>query len=378
MKITDLKAIVLSAPLARPVKTSFGSMDRRPGLLVAIETDEGISGVGESWVNFPHWAWEERRATLLRGIRPLLLGEEPRDIGRLREKLFRSLLRGGAGLQWGAPGPLMQAISGVEIALWDLLGKSLGCPVYRLLGGGPHGAIPAYASGLGPADFEDSVRECLEQGFTAFKLKVGFGRGQDLANLRRMRDLIGDRSQLMIDANQAWRDADEALDHLEAYREFAPVWIEEPVPADRLSELRRIRRARLMPVAGGENYYGRRDFRRALAAGALDIVQPDLTKTGGIAEARAVCEWAACWEIPYAPHMFGTAVGQAASLHLLAALPGGLRMEVDATPNPLLRDIVRRSSFRWIDGAFVAREEMPGLGLELDKEVIRELEERFP
>lgn len=373
MKVNDLKPVILSSPLDKPVRTSFGTMTSRPGMLVEIETDEGIVGVGESWVNFPHWAWEERRATLLQGIRPLILGEDPRDIQRIRGKLFRALFRGGAGLQWGAPGPLMQAISGVDIALWDILGKSLECPIYRLLGGAPPAAIPAYASGLGPQDFEEPVLRSLRQGFSAFKLKVGFGRKEDLHNLRLMRDLIGDRAKLMIDVNQAWRNADEALAHLEAYREFELEWVEEPVPAERLADLRRIRRSARIPVAGGENLYGRRGFHRAFASGALDVVQPDLTKTGGITEGRIVCEMAACWELPFAPHMFGTAVGQAASLHLMAATPGGLWMEVDATPNPLLQRLVKRSSFRLENGAFQVQDEMPGLGIELDKEVIREL-----
>lgn len=373
MKITDLRPLILSGPLDKPVRTSFGTMTSRPAVLVEIETDEGIVGVGESWVNFPHWAWEERRASLLQGIRPLVLGEDPRDILHIHSKLLRALFRGGAGLQWGAPGPLMQAISGVDIALWDILGKRLGCPIYRLLGGAPRGEIPAYASGLGPQELEEPVRRSLQQGFSAFKLKVGFGRKEDLYNLGLMRDLIGSRAKLMIDANQAWRDADEALGHLKSYREFNIEWVEEPVPAEHLADLQRIRRSIKLPVAGGENLYGRQGFLGALAAGALDVVQPDLTKTGGITEGRIVCEMAACWDLPFAPHMFGTAVGQAASLQLLAAVPGGLCMEVDVTPNPLLQGILKRSSFVLAQGAFQLQNEMPGLGIELDKEVIREL-----
>lgn len=376
MKITDVIPIVLSYPLETQVKTSFGRMRRRTNLLVQIETDAGISGIGESWTNFPHWGFEERRATILKGVRPLLLGEDPRAIAFLWEKLHRALMHGGAGLQWGAKGPLMQAISGIDIALWDILGKSLGTPVYRLLGGSGNVKIPAYASGLGPEGFEPYVEESLRKGYCAFKLKVGFGRDTDLKNLQTMRELIGSERSLMVDANQAWRTAAEALEHLNAYREFGLALIEEPVPADRHAELRKIREQRIAPVAGGENVYGREGFRQTLGAEALDVVQPDLTKTGGISEARIICQMAWAWEIPYAPHMFGTAVGLTASLHLMAATPNGLFMEVDATPNPLMTRLLKKSIFELRTGGFVISGEGPGLGIEIDTEVLKEYEVR--
>jgi L-alanine-DL-glutamate epimerase-like enolase superfamily enzyme len=356
------------------VRTSFGLMRSRTNVLVKIETDEGITGIGESWTNFPLWACEERKATLLKGLRPLLIGEDPRNISFLWEKMHRVLMRGGAGLQWGAPGPLMQAISGVDIALWDILGKSIGAPVFRLLGGIQPGRIAAYASGLGPERFEPYVEAALQKGYSAFKLKVGFGRDKDLRNLVRMREIIGPDRRLMIDANQAWRSAGEALDHLNAYRDFALSLIEEPVPADRLTELRKIREQRIAPIAGGENVYGRTGFRQTLGAEALDIVQPDLTKTGGISEARIICQMAWAWEIPYAPHMFGTAVGLAASLHLLASTPNGLCMEVDANPNPLMDNLLKKQPFEFREGGFDFAGDLPGLGIELDKEVVKEFE----
>lgn len=374
MKITDVIPLVLSYPLQNEVQTSFGKMQRRTNLLVQIETDEGITGIGESWTNFPHWAFEERRATLLKGIRPLLLGEDPRNVSFLWEKMHRVLMRGGAGLQSGAEGPLMQAISGADIALWDILGKSLGTPVFRLLGGGGTGTIAAYASGLGPEGFERHVEDALKKGYSAFKLKVGFGREVDLKNLQTMREIIGPNRRLMIDANQAWRTAEEALDHLNAYRGFGLALIEEPVPANRHAELGKIRGQRIAPVAGGENVYGRAGFRQTLGAEALDVVQPDLTKTGGISEARIICQMAWAWEIPYAPHMFGTAVGLTASLHLLASTPNGLFMEVDANPNPLLTALLKRTAFEFREGGFVLAAELPGLGIELDAEVVREFE----
>lgn len=371
MKIIDVSALVLSYPLEKKVETSFGKMDSRTSVLVRVDTDQGITGIGESWTNFPHWAPEERRITIEKGIKPLLVGENPLEVTRLWHKMYGSLIRSGAGLQYGSPGPLMQSISGVDIALWDILGKHLNAPVFKLLGGPVNQRIPAYASGLGPRGFEGYVEAALEAGYESFKLKVGFGKQLDLQNLKTIRSLIGDDRPLMIDANQAWRDAFEALDHLEAYGEFRPAFIEEPVPAGQLADLKRIRESRLLPVAGGENVYGRQEFREVLTAGCLDIVQPDITKTGGLSEARTVCQMAQAWGIPYAPHMFGTAVGLAASLHLLASTPCGLYMEVDANPNPLRTDLLTESFFRWERGVFVIHEEKPGLGIELDPAVLK-------
>jgi L-alanine-DL-glutamate epimerase-like enolase superfamily enzyme len=291
MKITEVIPRVLSCPLRDPVLTSFGAMRRRTCVLVQIETDAGITGVGESWTNFPHWAFEERRATVREGVRPLLLGEDPRNIAFLWEKLFRVLMRGGAGLQWGAEGPLMQAISGADIALWDILGQSLGVPVFRLLGGGGAGPIAAYASGLGPEGFEPHAEAALKLGYPAFKLKVGFGREIDLRNLRAMREIIGPTRRLMIDANQAWRSAAEALDHLNRYRDFDLALIEEPVPAERVAELRTIRDQRIAPVAGGENLYGRSGFRHALEAGPWTSSSPTSPRPAGFPRPESSARW---------------------------------------------------------------------------------------
>jgi L-alanine-DL-glutamate epimerase-like enolase superfamily enzyme len=382
MKIVDVRTLILSCPLPRPVEMSFGRMTARTNAFVLIETDEGLTGIGETWTNFPSWAAAERRLTVEHGIKPLLVGQDPGDVLGLTDRMLRTLLRSGAGRQWGALGPLHQAVSGADIALWDLAGKRCGLPVHQLLGrtldGTPGGragvSVRAYASGLGPREFEGHVESALARGYTAFKLKVGFGRDLDLANLRTIRGLIGDGARLMIDANQGWRDAAEALAHLRLYAEFGPEFIEEPVPADQLPDLRRIREASVMPVAGGENVYGRTGFRTALEARALDIVQPDLTKVGGLTEARAACDMAAAWGLPYAPHMYGTAVGLAASLQLMAAVPGGLVMEVDSTANPFVTDLLAESCFRFEAGRFHLDGEGPGLGIELNRDVVKEYE----
>lgn len=370
MKITDVRTLTLSCPLPVPVVMSFGRMTDRVNTLILVETDEGLTGVGETWTNYPSWAPQERRQTVEHGLKPLLLGQDPLDVAGLSRRMLTTLMRSGAGRQWGAKGPLHQAVSGAEMALWDLAGKHYGLPVYRLLGGKCLDRIQAYASGLGPDRYENHVTDALSRGYRAFKLKVGFGLEKDLANLKTMRGLIGPDARLMIDANQGWRDAAEAVSHLKRYADFGLEFIEEPVPADQIEDLAAVRRAGILPVAGGENVYGRDGFRKVLEADALDLVQPDVTKVGGLCESRAVCDMALAWDKPYAPHMFGTAVGLAASLHLLAAVPGGRIMEVDSTVNPFMNELLDDPFFAFEDGCFVLAKEKPGLGFELNAAVV--------
>lgn len=373
MKITDIKTLKLTYPLDEPVITSFGRMDSRTGVLVRIDTDEGISGTGETWTNFPKWAPEERKLTVEKGIKPLLMGENPLRITYLWNKMHNTLMKSGAGLQYGAKGPLFQAMSGVDIALWDIAGKKLNIPVYQLLGGKFKNRVPAYASGLGPKDFEKYVEKSVDLGFTAFKLKVGFGKDMDMNNLKIIRELIGDSNDLMIDANQGWENAEEALDNLECFNKFNVSFIEEPVRADKFNDLKKIKDARIMPVAGGENIYSRYGFKDILTGDILDIVQPDITKTGGISESGIICHMADAWDIPYAPHMFGTAVGIAASLHLLLAIPNGLIMETDANPNPLRTELVKESFYKFEKGFYAVDKEKPGIGIELDEDIMKDI-----
>jgi len=374
MKIKDVKTIVLEYPLSKPVETSFGKMSSRVNTLIHIETDEGVSGLGETWTNFPPWAAEERVLMVEKGLKPILIGENPLNISLLWEKMYHTLMTSMGGKQWGAKGPIMQAISGVDIALWDILGKQLNVPVHRLLGGKVVNRIPAYASGLGPRNYEGDVEISLKAGFSAFKLKVGFGLEMDINNLKTMRNLIGDDRILMIDANQGWRDATEALAHLKRYVDFNIYFIEEPVSAEQLIDLKKIKESGIVSVAGGENTYGRVGFKDIFLNEALNILQPDITKTGGFSECYPVCRMAAGWGLDYAPHMFGTAVGEAASLQVMASIPDGLFMEVDANPNPLRTELLSSSSFQFEDGGFVLVHDMSGLGITPNMDFIKEYE----
>jgi L-alanine-DL-glutamate epimerase-like enolase superfamily enzyme len=365
LKITAVEPVVLRVDLAEPVRISFGRIDRRYAILVRIDTDVGPSGWGESWSNFPAWSPYERVHTIREGLASLLLGEDPRQVLWLHEKLRRQTDK--LARQWGAIGPVSHAISAVDIALWDLLGKETGLPLYQLWGGAAQLRVPVYASGLGPGDPQPLAEPLRRRGVDAFKLKIGFGQDTDQQNLARLRQRIGPDALLLTDANQAW-DLRSALQMTPMLEEFGTYWLEEPLPADQIADLARLRRSVPFRIAAGENVYGREGFRHLLDQEAVDVIQPDVCKTGGLTEARAICSAAAGRGIPYAPHYFGSAVGLVASLHLFAATPGGFMMELDANPNPLRAELGGEAVR--VEAGCLAVPTGPGLGFVPDPRII--------
>lgn len=361
MKIVDVRCVVLLAPLESPIRLAHGTLHTRRAVLVEVETDAGVIGVGETWTNFPPWAVHERRATLEEGVRPVLLGQDPLDRPGCWQKLATTLLP--MGRQWGAIGPIMQAISGVDIALWDLAGKLQGRPVAELLGAPGRDRLPCYASGIGPTDAAAHARRAVEAGFQAVKLKVGFDPETDRCNVVEVRKAIGSEIALLVDANQAW-DVERAVEMAHFLADHDVRWLEEPVPATELELLAEVARRSPVPIAAGENVYGREAFGRLFEARAVGIAQPDVTKTGGISEAGAIGGMASAWQVPVAPHFYGGAVGAAATLHFFAAVPGGLSVEWDINPNPL-REAVVQGGWELREG-HVRLPPGPGLGVELD------------
>ncbi|HWO76136.1 MAG TPA: mandelate racemase/muconate lactonizing enzyme family protein [Bacillus sp. (in: firmicutes)] len=361
MQIAKVEPIVIDMPLERKVQTSFGEMDRRTNVLVRIETDTREYGMGEIWNNFPSWGVFEKVTTLKYGIAPLLVGEDPRDIGKINQKLYSKLTV--LCRQWGALGPMYHAISGVDIALWDLVGKHYGLPIHQLLGGKLSDEVEVYASGLGPVLLDELVTKHQEMGIRYYKLKVGKNSRVDLQNIKRLREMLNQNQHIMIDANQAW-SRNEALENIRQYKDFQLMWVEEPIQCDDYEGLRLIREKTDMTVVAGENIYGREQVRKALEMGAIDLIQPDLSKNGGISECKVMVEMASSWDIPYAPHFLGGAICFTASLHFIASIPGGVILEMDANPNPFREKLfvepfaVKNGKVKVPDG--------PGLGLEID------------
>lgn len=363
--IRSLRGLVFRYPLEIPVRTSFGVMHDRPMVLVRAEDAEGAVGWGEIWCNFPAVGAEHRARLVASVLAPLLEGSEfaiPADAFRVLTERTRVL-----AIQSGEYGPIAQAIAGVDIALWDLAARKARQPLWRLLGGA-QSRVPVYASGLNPDQPEKLAARRRNEGYRAFKLKIGFGEERDLANLRTLRDMLGDGAELMVDANQAWA-LDAALRLAPKLAPFGLKWLEEPLRADRpWSEWRTLAERCGVPLAGGENVAGEKDFDAAIASCALRVVQPDIAKWGGFSGCLPLAKKVLAAGLRYCPHWFGGGVGLLASAHLLAAAGGDGMLEVDANENPL-RTLTCGPLARVADG-FAQLTGYPGLGVTPDLDAL--------
>ena len=355
------------------MRTSFGTMHDRPAVFVRVEDADGAHGWGEVWCNFPD-VGAEHRARLVNGMfASLLEGREAGDPGALTGELMQRTAV--LAIQSGEPGPMHQCIAGIDIALWDLKARRAGEPLWRMLGG-KSPAIRVYASGINPLGADRTAADCRAQGHRAFKLKVGFGDDNDVANLRAMRATLGAGATLMVDANQAW-DLEAATRMAARIAEFDLAWLEEPMRADRpWSDWQALAQRCAVPLAGGENLAGLAEFDEALDAGAFRVIQPDVAKWGGVSGCLEVARRALHAGRRYCPHYLGAGIGLLASAHLLAAAGGDGMLEIDANPNTL-RTLTCGPVAKVVEGK-VTLEETPGLGVEPDLEDLDSLRVAIP
>jgi D-galactarolactone cycloisomerase len=357
LKLRALEPRVYRVPLETPVQTSFGIMHDRPALLLRLVDDDGAEGWGEVWCNFPAVGAEHRARLVQSVLAPLALSRAWRG----PQALFGALSRQTAvlAIQSGEPGPLAQAIAGVDIAAWDLVARRAGLPLWRLLGGSSD-RIRVYASGLNPDAPERLAAERQAQGHTAFKLKVGFGEDRDLANLGALRRELGGAALLMVDANQAW-SSEDAMAFMPRLEPFSLGWVEEPLRADRpWYEWQSLQAASAIPLAAGENVAGDEAFEQAIVSGVLSVVQPDLAKWGGFSGCLPVARRVLAAGLRFCPHYLGGGIGLLASGHLLAAAGGDGMLEIDANPNPLRTALWGPLSA--VHGGACALGTAPGLG----------------
>jgi L-alanine-DL-glutamate epimerase-like enolase superfamily enzyme len=249
--------------------------------------------------------------------------------------------------------------------LWDLAARKAGQPLWRFLGG-KASTVGAYASGLNPDKPERLAARRYDNGYRAFKLKVGFGEETDIANLRALRNALGDRVELMVDANQAW-NLRQALAMAPKLEPFELQWLEEPLRADRpISEWNDLAKVTRIAIAAGENISGFDGFEMVLQSGALRVVQPDIAKWGGFTGCLTIAKKTRVAGLCYCPHWLGGGIGLLASAHLLAAVGGDGFLEVDANPNPL-RDEIFPASVSVSNGKITLSETSAGLGGTLDQ-----------
>jgi D-galactarolactone cycloisomerase len=365
IRLARVEALVLRAPVPEPVQTSFGIMHDRPAVLIRMEDNDGAVGWGEIWCNFPGVGAEHRARVLESCVAPILLEQAWAHPTLAFQELTRRLHV--LGLQSGEPGTMAQAVAGADIAMWDLVGKRLGLPLWQLLGGGSQ--VQTYASGLSPTNPVGLAATKRDEGYRAFKLKVGFGAERDVANLRALRELFGPDTVLMVDANQAWTPP-EALAMSRRLAEFGPAWLEEPLAADTpLPEWQRLAAQSPVPLAAGENMRGPAEFAAAAASGAFAVIQPDVGKWGGFSGCLPVARHSMAQGRLFCPHWLGGGIGLVASMQLKAAAGGAGYVEVDSNPNPL-RDVLATPALSLKEGV-VSLSSRPGLGVVPDLAAVR-------
>jgi D-galactarolactone cycloisomerase len=384
VKITAVRAAWLRAviPAERAHRSDFGLNDSFNTCLVEIDTDAGLTGLGEAKVGVGNLGHYAALITLIQAeLAPLLIGRDARDVTALWEALYngtRAHYVARAGRTFpivGRRGITLSAISGVDIALWDLLGKSLGQPVWRLLGGRVRERIPAYASGgwAPVGGVGKQLRQYVERGHRAVKMRVGLqdtSVDDSAARVREAREALGADVGLMVDAHGTWsvREAQRFARKVEA---CDLAWLEEPVSPDNVTGQAEVRASTDIPIAAGESEQTRFAFRDLLDARAVDVLQPDPAIAGGITETLRICALAATHGLTVAPHLWGGAVLFAAGLHLATAVPCVTTLEFSRGENPLLHDLLEEP-FELRDGHLVPSER-PGLGITLRRDVVRSI-----
>src|SRR5918992_4106166 len=321
MKISDVRVHVLRSALEQPFAFSQGWVSGRGATLVEVQTDQGVTGWGEALCQGLQPP-EIAGAAVSGALKPLLLGADPLEPEVLWHRMYHQTR------DFGQKGAVTGAISGVDIALWDIAGRVRREPVARLLGGMFRTRVEAYATGFyrlkGPGEARRLAQEAerhVAAGFRALKIKLGFGIDDDLAVMRAIREVAA-KQEVMIDVNHAYSVADAIrLGHSLEDMGWQLRWYEEPVVQEDLEGYAEVRRALATPIAGGENEYTLFGFRALLARRALDIVQPDVCIAGGFSGCRHIIALAHAHGVQVNPHVWGSAVGQAASLQLIAAPP---------------------------------------------------------
>lgn len=337
---------------------------------VRVTAADGQYGIGEigDGLSAP-----ELVPPVVRQFTGLLIGEDPRRVRFLKDRLYRS------GAVWGRRGLAISVISGVETALFDLVGKALGVPAHVLVGGALRTRLPVYASGglaTTPEELRRELRAYVERGFRAAKIRIGFGIRADVERVAAAREGLGPDGRLLLDLGGSYLpESPSVVEVAELIRElapFRPFWLEEPLHPDDIAGHARLRGLGLVPIAAGENTRTIHEVRQLLAAGAVDILQTDAVYAGGILEQIEIGALARESGVSVAPHTWGSAPGLMANMHAFACTPNGLIVEWSQAHNPL-RELILREPLRF-EGGQLLLPEHPGLGVDITPD----LQQRYP
>ncbi len=372
MVIEKIETYVLKDKLSKSFFFSQWEYSERSICVVKVTASNGQYGWGEGYG--PATVLEEG----IKLLTPHILGKNPLDNEVIWNHMYRKTL------DYARRGVLVASISAIDIAVWDLKGKILGVPVSTLLGGAHRNKVQPYATGLyftdhdNPSkDFEAEVALYKSQGFKAIKMKVGLGIKEDYENVKRMRELMGDDMQLMVDSNHAY-SYKEALSLCKKIEPFNISWFEEPISPEFYDQYRELRSKTSIPIAGGECEYLRFGFHQLLRSKSVDIIQPDICASGGLTEAKKIAALATSYGVDIVPHTWGTSIGIHVALHFISNLeniPGRMNspnflMEYDQTENGL-RERLTFPKIKMVDG-MIEVPDRPGLGIDVDEDVLLE------
>ena len=364
---------VVSAPVERPFTSSRGWLYKTRGsCIVEIETVDGIVGWGECY-----GPSAVAKAYLETQFAPRIIGRDAFDVEVIWEDLYNRIK------DYGGRGMATSALSGIDIALWDIIGKSCGRPIHKLIGGAYRTEVTAYATGLYFIDMDRLIEEAVEEanefvgnGFVAIKMKIGLGSPKlDIERVAAVRKAIGDDVRLMVDANHCFT-VPQAIRIGRELEKLNVEWFEEPISPEDIDGYVEVTRSLDMAVAGGENEFTRWGFRDLVVRKAMDIIQPDVCAAGGISECRKIATLASAHGVECIPHAWGSAIGLAATLHFLAALPDqppSFRpmpplLELEQCENPF-RDLLSVEPILQKNG----KVQIPtgaGLGIEINRSVL--------
>jgi L-rhamnonate dehydratase len=365
MKITNVKAIVLKLP-----EISSAADGTQDDLIIIVETDEGITGYGE--VDTAPYTGKAIVESYMShgtcyGLKEVVVGSDPFDYEQIWNNMWSKTY------YYGRSGPVMHVMSGIDMAIWDIMGKATGKPVHKLLGGSYTDRVRPYASALMPENTND-VKRMVETyaslGFTAIKFgwgPLGYDTKHDLRLIESARKTAPENMEIMIDIGKRYR-LKQAMYVARALEQMNIYWLEEPLPAEDYSGYKRLTEFTTLRIATGEEESGRLAFARLINESHVDVIQPDISRCGGLTEVKKIASMAADNNIQIVPHAFKTGILVAASIHLIAATPGIPFLEFSVTESAIRKELLIEP-FVQKDG-FVKVPTAPGLGIELNPEVI--------
>lgn len=367
LHITDVIAHPLTQRLPKPTVTSWGSYEAVSIVLVEVRTDAGITGVGETLARFAPRAYSE---LIHAALKPRLVGRDPRDIGALWGGMRRAL-SGRAG------GVLVESIAGIDTALWDIMGKAAGQPIWRLLGGEGRETVACYAASVNWVDdvaADEELDVYLSQRFERIKIKIAQPVRDACRRIERMRARAGDDVLLCVDANWAY-GLDDAVRVGHALADNGYDWFEEPLRPEDEDGYEELHRRCAVPLAAGESNYTLDQAKRLVANRTLSVLQPDVARAGGITETRRMAEFARAHDVAYAPHIgMSGIVCETASVHLAAAMANCHTMECETDLSPfktMLADLA--PGCQRVQGSRLDVPQGPGLGLNIDWDAVARL-----